>query len=119
MAARTELQNVQQELATREVEQWVRFELENTELRGKLDILEKEAKEEDNEESKKWGLELNVISGKTFGMTREGTKLVSIKSITGYQVVKNLSEPSKTTVIHLDIYPDYLREKNPICSPGP
>ena len=39
LAARTALQNVQQELVTKEVEKWVRSELENTELRKKLDIL--------------------------------------------------------------------------------
>ena len=74
LAAWTTLQNVQQELASKEVEQYVRSELENTELREKLDILEKAAKKEDNQEPKKRGLKLNVISGKTFGMTREGTK---------------------------------------------
>ena len=52
----------------KEVELWVRSELENTELLGKLDILEKAAKEEDNQEPKKRGVKLNVISGKTFGM---------------------------------------------------
>ena len=39
LAARTALQNVQQELATKEVEQWVRSELENTKRREKLNIL--------------------------------------------------------------------------------
>ena len=39
LAARTALQNVQQELATKDFEHWVRSELENTELREKLDIL--------------------------------------------------------------------------------
>ena len=34
LVARTALQNVQQELATKEVEQWVRCELENTESAG-------------------------------------------------------------------------------------
>ena len=39
LAARTALQNVQQELVTKEVEKWVRSELEITELREKLNIL--------------------------------------------------------------------------------
>ena len=39
LAARTALHNFQQELATKEVEQWVRSKLENTERREKLDIL--------------------------------------------------------------------------------
>ena len=39
LATRTALQNVQQELATNEVEQWVRSELESTDLWEKFDIL--------------------------------------------------------------------------------
>ena len=47
---------------------------------------------------------------KTFGMTREGTKIISIISVADHQVVKNLSEPSEITAVHLDIYADYLRQ---------
>ena len=61
LAARNALQNVQQELATKEVEQWVKSELENTELREKLDYLGRTTKEEDNQEHKKQGLKLKVI----------------------------------------------------------
>ena len=45
-------------------------------------------------------------------MTKEGTKIMSIFSVVGHQVVKNLSEPSEITLAHLDIYADYLREKD-------
>ena len=38
---------------------------------------------------------------------------MSIISVAGHQVVKNLSEPSELTLVHLDIYADYLREKDP------
>ena len=62
LAAWTALQNVQQELASKEVEQWVRSKLENSELREKLDIQGKTAKGEDNQELKKEGLKLNIIS---------------------------------------------------------
>ena len=96
-AARTALQNVQQELATKEVEQWVRSELENTERRVKLDILGISTKEEDNQEPRKQGLKLNVISRKIFASTRRGTKIMSIISVAGHQVVKHLSEPSEIT----------------------
>ena len=47
LAARTALQNVQQELATKEVEQWVGLELESTDHREKFVILGKTTKEED------------------------------------------------------------------------
>ena len=113
LAARTALQNVKQDLATKEVEQWVRSELESTDLRESLNVLGKATKVEDKEEPKKQGLKLNVISGKTFGMTKAGTKIMSIISVAGHQVVKNLSEPSEITLIHLDIYADYLKEKDP------
>ena len=46
-------------------------------------------------------------------MTKEGTKIISIISVAGHQVIKNLSEPSEITLVHLDIYADYLRETDP------
>ena len=113
LAATTALQNVKQELATKEVEQWVRSELGSTDLREKSNILSKTTEEEDKQEPRKQGLKLNIISGRTFGMTKEGTKIMSIISVAGHQVVKNLSEPSEITLVHLDIYADYLREKDP------
>ena len=113
LAARTALQNVKQDLATKEVEQWVRSELQSTDLREGLNVLSKTTGAEDEREPKKQGLKLNVISGKTFGMTKAGTKIMSIISVAGHQVVKNLSEPSEITLVHLDIYADYLKEKDP------
>ena len=85
----------------------------NTDLREKFDILGKSTKEEDKQEPRKPGLKLNVISSKTFGVTKEGTKIMPNISVAGHQVVKNLSEPSEITLVHLDIYADYLREKDP------
>ena len=113
LAARTSLKNVKQELATKEVEQWIRSELESTDLRENFNILGKTTEKEDKEEPRKQGLKLNVISGRTFGMTKEGTKIMSIISVAGHQVVKNLSEPSEITLVHLYIYADYLKEKDP------
>ena len=104
LAARTALQKVQQELAAKEFEQWVRSELESTELREKLDILGRTTKEEDNHEPRKQCVKLNVISGKTFGIKREVMKIMAIISVAGHQVVKNLSEPSEITAVHMDIY---------------
>ena len=46
-------------------------------------------------------------------MTKEGTKIMSIISVAGHQVVKNLSEPSENTLVHLEFYADYSREKDP------
>ena len=46
-------------------------------------------------------------------MTKEGTEILSIISVAGHQVVKNLSESPEITIVHLDIYADYLKEKDP------
>ena len=114
LAARTALQNVQQRLGTKTVEQWIRSELESTDLRKEVYFLGKTTKAEDKREPRKQGLKLTVISGKTFGMMKEGTKIMSIISVVaGHQVFKNLSEPYDITLVHLDIYADYLREKDP------
>ena len=56
LAARTALQNVKQELATKEVEQWVRSELESTDLRENFNVLGKTTEKEDEEEPRKQGL---------------------------------------------------------------
>ena len=85
-------------------------------MREKLCTLEKTVEAEDIEKPKNLrtlrtrGLKLNVISGKTFGMTREGIKIMSIISVVGHQVV---SEPFDITLVHLDIYANCLRGLDP------
>ena len=55
----------------------------------------------------------NVISGQTFGMVPQGRRIQSIISVAGHQVIKNLSEPSEFTLMHLDTFADYLRLADP------
>ena len=55
-------------------------------------------------------MKLNVISGERFGMVPQGSKIQSIISVAGHQVIRNLSEPSEFTLMHLDTYADYLRQ---------
>ena len=58
-------------------------------------------------------MKLNVISGQRFGMAPQGSKIQSIISVAGHQVIRNLSEPSEFTLMHLDTYADYLRQMEP------
>ena len=58
-------------------------------------------------------MKLKVISGKRFGMVPQGNKIQSIISVAGHQVIRNLSEPSEFTLMHLDTYADYLRQVEP------
>ena len=54
-----------------------------------------------------------MISGQTFGMVPQGSRIQSIISVVGHQVIRNLSESSELTMMHLDTYADYLRQVEP------
>ena len=58
-------------------------------------------------------MKLNMISGQTFGMVPQGSRIQSIISVAGHQVIRDLSEPSEFTMMHLDRYADYLRQVEP------
>ena len=51
-----------------------------------------------------------MISGQTFGILPQGSKLQSIFSLAIYQVTKNLSESPQFSMMHLDFYADYPRQ---------
>ena len=111
-AARDALNSVHQELVTKEIEQKVKLELENEKLQEQLNAFEATEVEEAKAASS-LSMKLNVISGQRFGMVPQGSKIQSIISVAGHQVIRNLSEPSEFTLMHLDIYADYLRQMEP------
>ena len=111
-AARDALNRVQQELVTKEIEQMVKLELENEKLQEQLNAFEATEAEEAKAPSS-LSMKLNVISGQNFGMVPQGSKIQSIISVAGHQVIRNLSEPSEFTLMHLDTYADYLRQMEP------
>ena len=111
-AARDALSRVQQELVTKEIEQKVKLELENEKLQEQLNTFEATECEETKAPSS-LSMKLNVISGQRFGMVPQRSKIQSIISVAGHQVIRNLSEPSQFTLMHLDTYADYLRQVEP------
>ena len=111
-AARDALNRVQQELVTKEIEQKVKLELENEKLQEQLNAFEATEVEETKAPSS-LSKKLNVISGQRFGMVPQGSKIQSIISVAGHQVIRKLSEPSDFTLMHLDTYADYLRQVEP------
>ena len=111
-AARDALNRVQQELVTKEIEQKVKLELENEKLQEQLNTFEATEFEETKAPSS-LNMKLKVISGQRFGMVPQGNKIQSIISVAGHQVIRNLSEPSEFTLMHLDTYADYLRQVEP------
>ena len=87
----------------KEIEQKVKLELESEKFHETLKAFEASEVEETKAASS-LSMKLNMISGKTFGMVPQGSKIQSIISVAGHQVIRNLSEPSKFTLMHLDTY---------------
>ena len=111
-AARDALNRVQQELVTNEIDQKVKLELENEKIQERLFAFEASEVEETKAASS-LSMKLNVISGQTFGMVPQRSRIQSIIPNAGHQVIKNLSEPSEFTMMHLDTYAVYLRQVEP------
>ena len=109
-AARDTLNRVQQELVTKEIEQKVKLELETEKIQEKLNAFEASEVEETKAPS---SLNMKPNVKQTFGMVPQGSRIQSIISISGHQVIRNLSEPSEFTMMHLDTYADYLRQVEP------
>ena len=87
--ARDALNRVQQELVTKEIEQKVKHELENKKLQEKLNTFEATEVEE-TKAPRSLSMKLNVNSGQKFGMVPQGSKIQTIFSVAGHQVIRNL-----------------------------
>ena len=90
----------------------MKLELENEKIQKKLNAFEASEIEETKAPST-LSDKLNLISGQTIGMVPQGSRIQSIISVAGHQVIRNLSEPSEFTMMHLDKYADYLRQIEP------
>ena len=101
---------------TKEIEQEDNLELENEKTQEKLNASEASEVEETKAPSS-LSLKLNVISGQTFGMVAQGSKIQSIVLLAEHQVIRNLSEASELILMHLDTYADYLRQVVPRTEP--
>ena len=90
----------------------MKLELQNEKLQEQLNTFEATEVEETKAPSS-LSMKLNVISDQRFGMVPQGSKIQSIISVAGHQVIRNLSEPSEFTLMSLDTYADYLRQVEP------
>ena len=111
-APRDALNRIQQELVTKQIEQKVKLELENEKIQEKLNAFGASEIEETKAPSN-LSMELNVISGQTIVIVPQGSRIQSITSVAGHQVIRNLNEPLEFTMMHLDTYADYLRRVEP------
>ena len=56
---------------------------------------------------------LKLVTGKPFGITKIGARIMSVITVGGREVTRNLSEPSDQTIMHIDVYADYLSAISP------
>ena len=56
---------------------------------------------------------LKMVTGKPFGITKIGARKMSIITVGGHEVTRNLSEPSDQTIMQIDVYADYLSAISP------
>ena len=72
---------------TKEIEQKVKVELENEKTQERLNAFEASEVEETKAPSS-FCMKLNVISGQTFGIVPRGSRILSIISVAGHQVIR-------------------------------
>ena len=56
---------------------------------------------------------LKMVTGKPFGITKIGARIMSIITVGDHEVARNLSEPSDQTTMHIDVYAGYLSAISP------
>ena len=90
---------MKQDLATKEIEQRLKQEIEKQKLNETLcrpvPVPEAEvgATRSGNCNT------LKMVTGKPFGITKIGARIMSIVTVGGHEVTRNLSEPSDQTII--------------------
>ena len=56
---------------------------------------------------------LKMLTGNPFGITKIGARIMSIITVGGHEVTRNLNEPSDQTIMQIDVYADYLSAISP------
>ena len=56
---------------------------------------------------------LKMVTGKPFGITKIGARIMSIITVGGHEVTRNPSETSDQTIMHIDVYADYVSTISP------
>ena len=97
------INKVKQDLATKEIEQRLKQEIEKQRLTESLCMTKPEP--ETGENSMSWSNcnTLKMVTGKTFGITKIGATIMSMLTVGGHEVTRNLSEPSDQTIMHIDV----------------
>ena len=112
-AAAEAINKVKQDLATKEIEQRLKQEIERQKLNETLSGLVPKPEAEVGATKSGNCNTLKLVTGKPFGITKIGARIMSIITVGGHEVTRNLSEPSDQTTMHIDVYADYLSAISP------
>ena len=112
-AAAEAINKVKQDLAAKEIEQRLKQEIErqnfNEALTGSKPTPEAVSGSTKNGKCNT----IKMVTGKPFGITKIGARIMSIITTGGHEVTRNLSEPCDQTIMHIDVYADYLSGISP------
>ena len=112
-AAAENINKVKQDLATKEIEQRLKQEIKKQKLNETLSW-SMPVREAVAGSTKSGNCNtLKMVTGKPFGITKIGARIMSIITVGGHEVTRNLSEPSDQTIMHIGVYADYLSAKSP------
>ena len=112
-AAAEAINKMKQDLATKEIEQRLREEIErqksNETLSRSVPMPEAEMGATRSENCNT----LKMVTGKPFCITKIAARIMSIITVGGHEVMRKVNEPSDQTTMHIDVYLDYLSAISP------
>ena len=107
------INKVKQDLATKEKEQQLKQEIERQKLNETLGCSVPVPETVTGSTKCENCNTLKMVTGKPFGITKIGARIMSIITVGDHEVTRNLSEPSDQTIMHIDVYPEYLSAISP------
>ena len=112
-AATEAINKVKQDLAAKEIEQRLKQEIERQNFNEALTGL-KPTSEVASGSTKTGNCNtVKMVTGKSFGISKFGARIMSIITVGGHEVTRNLSEPCDQTTMHIDVYADYMSGISP------
>ena len=112
-AAAEAINRVKQDLATKEIEKRLKQEMERQTTNETLSIMRPEPETGENLTCRSNCNTMKMVTGKPFGITKIRARIMSIITVGGHEVTRNLSEPSDQILMHIDMYADYLSTISP------
>ena len=104
---------MKQDLATKKIEQLLKQEIERQRLNETLCMTRPEPETGEDSVSRGDCNTLRMVTGKPFGITKNGARIMSKITVGGHELTRNLSEPSDQMIMHIDVYAGYLSAISP------